>query len=502
MSRRSCRALTLAVVLSITVSACAGARPHPGAPAATSAGKQTSIGHGVTLSAVAVPPRASASVAHDVRLPGRGVVRSLAPVYRMTPSGALPGLTTITLPLTRPAPPGEQVLVATAETARGPWSYLPGTLSADRRTVTFLTRHFSFFWPGGINLDGLVRAVRRDFVDVVDSGLTASVDQPACGHPAAARSDGYSIASTNSATVKWCFGRPASGRILTVADNRQYPLELTHPRLSVVSLTNPAGLDSLSRAYSGGYTILEPGGQVTYAVTVPAGATGGISTQADLFGEDMYALQSGIMALVAIVSRLGLAELRGAQAIFAELVSIGSCAASLSQGIPAMLAACLDTDQLSRIFGAAIGVLLAAVMAVTSVIQFFRSEADVAKDQLDGKDGYDIAITHAAAASCSAQELGQVARAYMVAHGQGGLKNEINAYACDQGYAEILFTASPGGMPSYQAAMAFRSASGGWQRIGGADYIPPGSFGMPVSVGQTLVTALQANAGGDTHVSF
>lgn len=87
-------------------------------------------------------------------------------------------------------------------------------------------------------------------------------------------------------------------------------------------------------------------------------------------------------------------------------------------------------------------------------------------------------------------------------HGESGITREVNVHACDAGYAEVLFTSSGGGGPSYQAAIAFKAGQGGWRVIGAGDYIPPGSFGMPASVGKALVKALQASAGADEHVTF
>jgi hypothetical protein len=216
----------------------------------------------------------------------------------------------------------------------------------------------------------------------------------------------------------------------------------------------------------------------------------------------MYALQTGLTTLVNILSRLGLVALKSAQAAFELLIGSASCLASWNQGFSAMLGACFNADQLSKVFGPVLGILLAAVVAVTSVVQYFRSAFDDIKDLIGGKDNYNIVIAHSATPSCSAQALAVAAHAYLVAQGQVSGTNDVNAHACDQGYAEIIFTGSPGGGPSYQATMAFKAVSGAWQWIGGADYIPPGSFGMPVSVGQALVNALQPNAGGDEHVTF
>ena len=403
MCGRSCRmALILLAATALGVSACSS-------PASNSA-RRSGIGHGVVLNAPQLPPGARASLAPDAMRPGRDGVKRLSLSYHLTPSGPLSAMTTVTLPLTSPVPPGEQTLVATEETAAGPWSYLSAQVTADRRAVTFQTSHFSFFTTIGIPLATLARAFKKYFIDVVDSGLSASADRPACTGESAARSNGFSVRSTSSTAVYWCFGMSGSHRILKVVDNRQYPLELAHPELSVDrhSLTDPLNLTSLSRVYSGGYTILEPGGEVTYNVNVPVNTIGGASTQADLFGEDMYALQTGLNTLAAIVSVLGLAKPEGKVKIFTTVADSYSCAAALPQGFTAVLTSCFNAKQLGKVFGVALGVVLSAVVAYTSVVQFFRSEFDVAKDDITGKDRYYIEITRLAAsapASCTSDAI-------------------------------------------------------------------------------------------------
>lgn len=71
--------------------------------------------------------------------------------YQLFPSSPLVHLQTVRLPLTRRVPPGWAVVVATAETGCGPWTYLAARLSADRRTATFPTVHHSVrFWKRSV----------------------------------------------------------------------------------------------------------------------------------------------------------------------------------------------------------------------------------------------------------------------------------------------------------------------------------------------------------------
>ena len=91
----------------------------------------------------------------------------------------------------------------------------------------------------------------------------------------------------------------------------------------------------------------------------------------------------------------------------------------------------------------------------------------------------------AKANDCTATALAYAAQAYEASHGEpSGPLPDVNAQACDRGYAEMIFT--PSVPPSYTAAYAFKASSAGWRAIGRNGYIPPGSFGMPVNVGTAI----------------
>jgi hypothetical protein len=90
---------------------------------------------------------------------------------------------------------------------------------------------------------------------------------------------------------------------------------------------------------------------------------------------------------------------------------------------------------------------------------------------------------------CTATALAYAAQAYETSHGNpSGPLPDVNAQACDAGYAEVVFT--PSAPPRYTAAYAFRASREGWQEIGRNGYIAPGSFGMPASVGSAINNTL------------
>jgi pimeloyl-ACP methyl ester carboxylesterase len=104
----------------------------------------------------------------------------------------------------------------------------------------------------------------------------------------------------------------------------------------------------------------------------------------------------------------------------------------------------------------------------------------------------DSAALDAKANDCTATALADAAQAYEAAHSNpDGPLPDINAQACDGGYAEIVFTQTARS-PGYTATIAFKATASGWQEIGSADFIIPGQFGMPLNVGKAINKSLSA----------
>jgi hypothetical protein len=342
-------------------------------------------------------------------------VRILSRTYRLSPAGKLARPQTVRLPLTRRVPPGWAVVIATAETSQGPWTYLPARLSPDRRTAIFTTTHHSIFTVIGEDVHDLLRFFRTEFLDGLSSGATASATRPQCAGQSAARS-GYDLASSSGSTVFWCFGTDSSGqRILRIVDNRPYPLEIQHSGLSVAE--RPAmdlgSLPSLSHFLSGKLSILPPGGQIGYRVNLAAGQSASAETAVDGFGESLMALQTGLNTMLAILTRFGAGGASKSVTALNDALGDVACADAVHAANPgSILSSCLSPKDLFHYFGAA-GLLLAPLAAAGGLASFFTSEFTELHDVWFNEDRYDILVRHQAAVPV----LGQVAGLF--AHGQG-----------------------------------------------------------------------------------
>jgi hypothetical protein len=367
---------TLVVAVVMMAATVAGCSAGPARPASTSA-------------APSPPPTAvTAAVPHL-----RGV-QVFSRTYRLSPSGPLTQPQTVRLPLIRPLPSGWAVVVATAETSGGSWRYLPATLSADRRTAIFTTDHHSIFTVIGENVSSLLGFFKTQFLDGLSSGATAEANRPSCADEATARS-GYSVQSSTRPTIFWCFGIDSSGqRILRVVNNRLYPLEIQHPGLTVAE--RPAidygSLASLSHLLFEQLSILAPGAQIGYRVSLAPGQSAGAQTAVDGFGQGLFALQTGVNALLAILTRFGAGGASKGVGAMNNALGTTACADAMFAGNPgSVLASCLSPKQMAEDFGTA-GVLLAPLAAAGGLADFFASEFQGLHDILTGTDTYQVIV--------------------------------------------------------------------------------------------------------------
>jgi hypothetical protein len=329
-------------------------------------------------------------------------LRTLSAIVKVSPSGPLASPATLHIALERHVPPSLAVFVRTSESLHGPWTFVPATLSADRMTVVVMTDHFSFFQALGLDVGTAIDEFKRNFLDAFDSAATMDVSRPQCQGEMEARSGGYSITSSVTNTVFWCFGLDGQTRILKVTDDRRYPLEILHPNVTV---SQPGSMDwgqlsSLSHFGSGAYTILAPGDTATFALNIPPKSQGGISTTLDGLGQALDALQVGITSLITILTRFGLGG--GVKSIDAmgKVLDSGSCADALTHGPGAILANCLSASELKTVFGWK-GLLLAPVVLAGGLASFFHSEFNALVDTINEHDNYKVVITNSNEANAS-----------------------------------------------------------------------------------------------------
>lgn len=386
--RGSIRIVSLAAALVLSlVSACT----RPSTDEARQ-DKLDGIGAGVTVDEPDLQSQLRASLVPDVSPPLRMMVEPASEVFNIGPSGPLPMPTTLTLPLLRPAPTDGEIVVFTAEAAEGPWSPVPTTVAPDGLHVTVQVSHLSFFTALRISTAEVLHALKTEIIDGLTGDFTAEAERPQCSGEDEARSDGYSITSTQSDTVYWCFGIENGVRVLRVVNNRRYPLLMEYPGLAVVSQDNDATWARFGEFIAGKSKItVLPRSQAVFAVDINPAQQGTVSTTVDALGQHVYAAFTGIEALVEILTRFGAGSGSEAINIAGDLLSAADCYQQLGDTAGEILNACLSPAQILDAFGLW-GVVLAPIMATGEISNYFRSTLNAIGDQINDRDRYEINV--------------------------------------------------------------------------------------------------------------
>ncbi|MGB3674221.1 MAG: hypothetical protein WA988_07275, partial [Candidatus Nanopelagicales bacterium] len=106
--------------------------------------------------------------------------------------------------------------------------FLDADVDVDKKTVTVETSSLSPLGYLRISSD----KVREQLGGVLRTSLgdaVFGVDDPKCEGEDEARGDGWTVNSTDSRTVKWCMGMDEGDRVITLANNRRYPLVVRPP---------------------------------------------------------------------------------------------------------------------------------------------------------------------------------------------------------------------------------------------------------------------------------
>lgn len=327
----------------------------------------------------------------------------VAPVYELGPAGPLEQPATVTISLTEPARPDAHVVIATRQTRNDPWTYLNGQLSQDRRSITFETDHFSFFTAISVLTSELVEVFKTQFAEALSGGLYQNIQKPKCANEEQARGNGYEISSSTTDAIYWCFGVENGQRVLKMTSHRRYPFLIEHPDLPVVdqgSLRDQwAQLPTLSRAFSGGYSVLQSGDTITYAVDIPAGKYTSAATELDGLGNSLSALEAGISALGTIIS-MGKGVSGTPSKSWMKLANgaleAKDCSSTLGQSAGEVLRHCVLPLVNEDNYGSSWAVLLGPLVAAESLLAWVQSQANALVDLVNGNNEYRIVIMHKA----------------------------------------------------------------------------------------------------------
>lgn len=315
-------------------------------------------------------------------------------VYSLTPSGPLGQAATVEMALDRPAAAGRSVVVVTRQAAADPWTYLPGSLTADRIHVRFTTGHLSEYAALLIDPDALLKLFKKYFVPALDGQTAAKAQRVSCSGEHDARRDGFTVSSSSTQALRWCFGHDSQDpgqRVLKVVSRRPYLLSLSHPNMRVLRLDHNLGSWSNLRRVAPGRAVVEPGALVMFNADLAPGESEEVRSDLDSFSQNLYALQTGVQSLLAIGARLGAASNGPSMQIVDRLLRVRDCDASLTHGSAAVLKHCFNPDAVVQALGS-VGLLLAPLMTVRGLPRFFTSSYRAVVNEPAGRDAFSVRI--------------------------------------------------------------------------------------------------------------
>ena len=385
----SIRTGLLLMVGALAAAGCGGGGDGDAPKQRSPAAGLTAIGAGAGAAPAAAPTlKASTAVAVERPFPR---LRAAGPVLRITASSQPRRPVEIALPLERPPSADELPIVAVASSARGPWEPLPAELRAGGRALVFKAPHFSFFTSLFLPVADLLREAKEQ-IDGLTSGALAEAKAPSCPDEQAARTEGWKATGKGPGTVKWCFGRRDGRRIVKIVNARRYPLSIAHPGAKTIASPRQGVFDlsKLSAKVSPGLTLLPPRESVTYAVE----STATFRIEADGLAQSLYQLQFGAELALTFWTRFGTDEEGMLKKLLSAVVDSGECLnalKSLDNG-GTLIKQCFGNAKLLAENLGVKGALLAAVMTVGSVVEFFHSEFNALGDEMNGRTRYSLRI--------------------------------------------------------------------------------------------------------------
>ena len=373
----------------------------------SSIAQDRAIGASVTVSGN-VPRSINAEATNTPGAPFT-TVKPLSPVIEITPVGKLPSVITLRFKLSRQLQENEAALVATSETNRGPWTLVPSSLSKDGWYVTVQTDHLSSWQVWWYNVKQGLNEFKKVLIDGLSGDATTQAEPPSCNKDdeTAARQDDYTIASSAKNTLYWCFSLEGGVRVLKVVNHMRYPLEVAHPGFVVKHMKhfNPLEADQYARLVSGSGSILYPFDEAEYTVDLAPGHKAELATQYSGLAQSLYALETGVVALVNTLSLFGFEEEDIAEAAldgnrFAKILQLSDkfllakdCTdAVVSFNLGQVIAKCLSAKQILDDFGWQ-GLFLVPLVILGPFVEFFRSEFDAFFGLLKNQDKYLIIVS-------------------------------------------------------------------------------------------------------------
>jgi hypothetical protein len=354
-------------------------------------------GADITASGTAVPSKLKAEPAKGAIEPpfkNFKVPTKKWHVTSITPSGKLPAPVQITLPLDHKATNNDLVLVAVNHTHKADgWQYVNGTLTPNKRGITFTVTELSWFAPFWANLVGMVNELKEQFFDGMTADVFANAKKPECQNEEQARADDYKINSDSKDTIYWCFGVEGGQRVVKIVNRRHYPLVIKTSNLKTLD-RGKADLDLAQLANLSGL-ILNGGDQATFSVNLKNhGDKATINTDLSSLALGLHAVDVIVNAIVMIALKVNPGTINSARKILGQVLHMRDCVGALGDvtNVGHFIHECFDEDVLKEAFNWQ-AALLAPVMTAFSVLSLGQAVTTAYGDSKNGRAKYQVTIT-------------------------------------------------------------------------------------------------------------
>jgi len=204
-----------------------------------------------------------------------------------------------------------------------------------------------------------------------------------------AKEGGYSAAGSGADSVLWCLDFDGTKGVLRLVNNRRYPL-----------LVSPHGLDVAQRDQGGTFaqdiarrlskqtneqaTVIYPRDEAAFGAELPLGRDVDLEVTVGQQAQLLSSLDVGLKVWFAIVTKFGASddptlELKAMD----RLLTSNACINSKNTG--KMIANCLSAKRIIDAVGGVWGVILAPIVTVAGVVDYFHGAVNGFMDQFDGR---------------------------------------------------------------------------------------------------------------------
>lgn len=363
----------LAAALVLGVTACAGDNKPPVALPSSLPSPSATVTESPVV-ATGLPDGVDLEVADS--MPGTATGENLtfvSQIFTLEPSGPLEEPAAVSVELDNAQPTNAHVVVATRGAANQPWTYAPGRLASDNLHVEFTTRRLGDVAILSLGLDQVVASFRSEVEKSLVNGAVVGAPRPACANPTAAKAEGYSVTSTRSSTLFYCFGLEDDQHIVSLTNRRLSPVEVSHEGATVVTAPEIGKASTLLADALGDTNTLMTGGKVaTFGVELEQDQELTLSVAPNTRAQSFRLLQAAVRSLSLRLSSFGLGAADVPKTMTA-LLARPQCDKALDTGGVAVLNRCLAPARLVQLFGSR-GVLLQPLVTAPAVRTLFTAQ--------------------------------------------------------------------------------------------------------------------------------